>query len=132
MGVHIRVSHGQVHHRQAVFFMKLPHQADGLLHIRLRPAPFLHAEAMRPGKAVVDADPGRHQKVPVFMDLRRSDAVSQQTGAVFKASPVKPGTLIRGQKLHEQIAVAGLDIHGVKARLPGKKRGFSEFFLQPF
>ena len=73
--------------------MKLTHQTDGLLHIRLRALSFLHAEAIRPGETIIDSKSCRHQKLPVLMHLCRSDAVSQKAGTVFKASSVKPRPL---------------------------------------
>ena len=132
MGRGVGVAHRQVDHIQPQFVVQIAHQTDGFSQIGRHAALRTDAEAPRVGVAVVDADARRDHKAVVLVHLGGADAVFQQAEAVFKAAAVLAGAVVGGCQLCQQVAVATLDVHRVKACLLGKGGRLAELFFQPF
>ena len=132
MGRGVGVAHRQVHHIQPQLVVQLMHKADRLGQIGRRAALRADAKAPRVGVAVVDAKAGGNHKVVVLIHLGGADAVFQQAEAVFKAAAVLAGAVVGGCQLCQQVAVAALDVHRVKACFLGKGGCLAELFFQPF
>ena len=132
MGGGVGVAHRQVDHIQTQFVVQIAHQADGFSQIGRHAALRTDTEAPRVGVAVVDADARRDHKAVVLVHLGGADSVFQQAEAVFKAAAVLAGAVVGGCQLCQQVAVAALDVHRVKACFLGKGGCLAELFFQPF
>ena len=130
MGIHIGISHSQIHHGHPVFFMENAHQTDWLFHIRLCAIAFPDPKTIRVGITVIYTDSGCHQKTAVLMGFCRSDPVSQKARAVLKTPSVKPRPLIGREQLRQQIAVTRFHIHRIKSCLLRQKGSFPKLLLQ--
>ena len=110
--------------------MQLAHQTLRLGQVGGGAAFGAYAEAPRVGVAVVDAKAGGDHKVVVLVHLGGADAVFEQAEAVFKAAAVRAGAVVGGCQLCQQVAVAALDVHRVKACFLGKGGCLAELDLQ--
>ena len=117
MGIHIGIANGDIQHIDPKLIAENIHKPESLRKIRGDALVFLHAEAVGIGEAVVHIQTAGDDKFTAHRSLCRRDAVSQQSCAVFKASAVLPFTGIGREELAEQIPVAALYIHAVKADL---------------
>ena len=130
MGGGVGVAHGQIDHIHAQLIVQLAYQTLRLGQIGGGAAFGAYAEAPRVGVAVVDAKAGGDHKVVVLIHLGGADAVFEQAEAVFKAAAVRAGAVVGGCQLCQQVAVAALDVHRVKACFPGKGGCLAELFFQ--
>ena len=98
----------------------LAQQADQLLRlgqVGLGVVVLVHAPAVGVGDRVVDAHAGDDAGLVAELRADAVDHLQHESGPVLERAAVLAGPVVTGQQLVDEIAVAGLDVHGVEADL---------------
>ena len=128
--VEVRVADGNVQQLHAHLPVQDTHQLERLGQVDLGALALAHTPAIRMREAVIHVQAGGDDEIAAGGRLCRCNAAAKQTGAVLERAAEVALTVVCGEQLAVEVAVAALDVHAVKARLLGQRGRYAELVDQ--
>ncbi len=129
MRVVVRIGDGGVDHGDLALD-QFDHQALRLGEVGAVDVLAVHGPAVRVGDRVVEPQAADHRLLLPQLRLDAVNDLEQEADAVLEGSAVLPFAGVAGEDFVDEVAVAGLDVHGVEADLERQRRGPDVLFLE--